>query len=344
MTETCALHLSYVVAHHGLPEQLLSHVPAAKAGLPAQQLSAYDHIPRCRGVIYNLNPDLGPAGMKVLDLAESVRESYLIKEDQEVDGDAPEIESSQAKLGANSRRVSDPRTSLTTAIRRRTNSLAAGTNQLSLTTRSNVNIELDRARSRIQGNTLQDAGVGSNDLWQAALKMLLLGRDIRPSIKKEPPSKRMCLTQDPKLANLVSKSSRIPSSQINPLAPKNPNQPINPNFSQWRLENSRLVPVITPEPLFKKPSPPVSPLAKPQGPPYKTQLPCGFSKDVWQRIIAFATGAHAILSRTQQRSMLDWAMDRRTLIKEKESLGLKESAQIWKVLEATGCLAYEINI
>ena len=36
-------------------------------------------------------------------------------------------------------------------------------------------------------------------------------------------------------------------------------------------------------------------------------------------------------------------MDRRTLSQEKESLGKLKSAQIWKVLDATGCLAYEMK-
>lgn len=345
MTETCALHLSYVVAYHTLPEELLPYVPAAKAGLPAQQLITYDHTSKCRGVIYNLNPDLGPAGTKVLDLAELVRRGRLIEGDEEADSGPPEVGSSQLRSGAHLRRFSDVRMNSTAASRRRTNSSVVVTDQGELTNRSNANTELDRARSRIQGNTLQDAGASSNDLWRVALKMLTLGRHIRPIVKKAPPLTRINRVHDAKLANFTSKNSRTPSLQIAPLSTRNPNQPINPNFTQWRLENSKLVPVTAPEPFLKMPSPPVSPLcAKFQELPYKTQLPCGFSEDVWRRIIAFATGAHAIMSETQQRSMLSWAMDRGTLIKEKESLGLKESAQIWKVLEATGCLAYAINI
>ena len=38
--------------------------------------------------------------------------------------------------------------------------------------------ELDRARSRIQGNTLRDLGSKSNDLWHTALRMLCLGRIV----------------------------------------------------------------------------------------------------------------------------------------------------------------------
>lgn len=352
MTETCALHLSYVLAHHSLPEKLLPHVPAAKAGLPAQQLFAYDQTSGCRGVIYNLNPGLGPAGTKVLDLAELVREGRSIEEDDEADSGLSEAGSPQLKSGANIRKFSDVRTNLTATSRRRSSSVVVGTDQGGYSSRISANIELDRARSRIQGNTLQDAGVGSNDLWRAALKMLALGRRIRPVIK-EPPPTRINRVHDAKLTNFTPQKSRPPSLQMSPLASRNLNQPMN--FTQWRLENSKLIPVTAPEPVVvvvKKPSPaPIggSSISSPGSakaqdlPPYRTQLPCGFSEDVWRRIIAFSTGAHAIMSEGQQRSMLGWAMDRGTLIKEKESWGLKESAQIWKVLEATGCLAYAVN-
>lgn len=42
MTETCALHLSYVVSFHFPPTQLLKRVPPAKAGPSAHHLAAYD--------------------------------------------------------------------------------------------------------------------------------------------------------------------------------------------------------------------------------------------------------------------------------------------------------------
>lgn len=49
------------------------------------------------------------------------------------------------------------------------------------------------------------------------------------------------------------------------------------------------------------------------------------------------------MGRTQQSNVLRWAVDRRTLARELESLGKPESAQIWKVLDGMGCLAYEVD-
>ena len=68
-----------------------------------------------------------------------------------------------------------------------------------------------------------------------------------------------------------------------------------------------------------------------------------FTEEIWQQIASYAIEAEGIMSKGQQISVLRWAMDRRTLSQEKESLGKLKSAQIWKVLDATGCLAYEMK-
>lgn len=139
MTECCGLHLSYIIQQHLPPKQLLKRVPPAKAGPPAQHLSAYDLDQRCQGLVYFPNTTLGTTGTKVLELAERARRNLL----EELDLDSPE---SQPEEGIHS-------------------ATALGS-------------ELDRARSRIQGNTLRDFGARSNDLWYAALRTLCLGRTI----------------------------------------------------------------------------------------------------------------------------------------------------------------------
>ena len=76
---------------------------------------------------------------------------------------------------------------------------------------------------------------------------------------------------------------------------------------------------------------------------YRTQLPCGLPEAAWQRIMAHCIEAIDILSERQQSSILRWAMDRKTLSKERDALGLTQAAQIWRVLEGTGCLAYDME-
>ena len=89
--------------------------------------------------MYFPNNTLGSGGAKVLELAELSRRKLLEEWD-------PESSDTRIEEG----------------IHRITTSVS----------------ELDRARSRIQGNALRDFGAKSNDLWITALKMLCLGRII----------------------------------------------------------------------------------------------------------------------------------------------------------------------
>ncbi len=332
MTEACALHLSYVIGGHNMPEKLLSRVPVAKAGPHTQQLLAYDSETRCRGIVYLPNSHLGGAAMKVLELAEAVREGLCEDfdlDDEEGFGDVAH----KSKSAENGRKISDPASKHGSKIC--------------------ISVELDRARSRIQGNVLQEFGPGSNDLWRTALKMLTLCRNIHPVQEKKKSSSASKRSEI--MPEIVSRTHRARLSVSTPLGTKSPNQHIaNPFAGQWRLDNSRLVPVMAPikpspaTPCKPLPAPPnsapwVSPPASTISTPYRTKLPCGLPDDIWRRIMATAAGANNILSVAQQKSVIRWAMDRSSLNKEKEFLGLKGSAQIWKVLECMGCLAYDMR-
>lgn len=332
MAEACALHLSYVIGNHNMPEKLLSRVPVAKAGPHTQQLLAYDSETRCRGIVYLPNSHLGGAAMKVLELAEAVRDGLCEDfdlDDEEGFGDVVH----KPKSAENRRKISDPAFKYGNKIC--------------------ISVELDRARSRIQGNVLQEFGPGSNDLWRTALKMLTLCRNIHPVPEKKKSSSASKRSEI--MPEIVSRPHRTLISVSTPLGTKSPNQHIpNPFAGQWRLDNSRLVPVMSPikpsltTPCMPLPAPPnstplVSPPATSTSTPYRTKLPCGLPDDIWRRIMANAAGADDILSVAQQKSVLRWAMDRSSLKKEKEFLGLKGSAQIWKVLEYMGCLAYDMR-
>lgn len=332
MTEACALHLSYVIRSHNMPERLLTRVPAAKAGPHTQQLLAYDSETRCRGIVYLPNVHLGGAAMKVLELAEAVREGLC--EDLDLDDEEGFRDVLHKPKSAESgRKISD-------LASKHRNKIC-------------ISVELDRARSRIQGNVLQEFGPGSNDLWRTALKMLTLCRDIHPVQEKKKPS---IVSKRPEIMpDVASRTHRTRLSVSTALSTRNPNQHIaNPFAGQWRLDNSRLVPVMAPiKPSLATPcksltappnsAPCFSPPAATVSTPYRTKLPYGLPDDVWRRIMAAAAGADVILSVAQQRSVIQWAMDRSSLNKEKEFLGLKGSAQIWRVLEGMGCLAYEMR-
>ena len=347
MTEACALHLSYILEVHHVPERLLTRVPHAKAGAPIQQLLSYNES-QCRGIIYLPNPLLGSAGHKVLELAEVMRDEDSNYALDDICEPSKTLAMSTEMLKRVSRAHSGIRGGACDRRRRNT----ASTEIPDEAEQGDfVGSELDRARIRIQGTTLQHAGPKSNDLWLAAFRMLCLSRDIRPQTRNEPrarlpaPKPKAPIVKTIKTPGLTSKKSE-------PLTPltsrRDPNQPISPWTTQFPKKSGCLpsTPIrisqtsLTPRPLVAS-TPSAPPPTETAG--YRTKLPCGLPEHVWRLILGLAAGAEGIMSESQQRCVLQWAMDRKTLRQESESLGLRASAQCWKILEATGCLAYEMD-
>lgn len=373
MTETCALHLSYIIENHHTPRQLLTRVPPVKAGPLAQQLNSYDEELHCQGIVYRPNSRLNSTGMKVLELAERRRKIQFGDIDEANCGPFTDTKDSgkppRRPSGTGSRPIID--------AKRRLSTHKGGLDQ------GEEGADLDRARSRIQGNTLQEAGPLSNELWRAALRMLVLGRDIQlprednpprtpaiPAAAEAPkgkgpiiktltipgyvkPQPLKSLTPMKPLSSLKPLPPLDPFPPLQPLAPlmmmdKDPNQPITPWNSKLR-KKSESIP-FPPNTNSPRKAPECStPAVEGKHPSqtdkvYRAQLPCGFSEDAWRRILGHCASANGTLSADQQLSILRYAMDRRTLIKESEVLGLTFATQIWRILEATGCLTYELDV
>jgi len=350
MDESSALHLSYILANHYTPERLLPRVPPAKAGPSAQQLALYDKT-GCRGIIYLPNSSLTSPALKALELSEAARTETL--------GVSTSIEESQFTQvqdvsGEMSRRASEPQVSpVGVSNHRRQISTLIDLDVGEPDPGAIARADLDRARSRIQGNALQDHGQHRNDLWGTALEMLTLCRDVQPQDKPLPPGTPPVKTK-PSIIKTLEVPGVKPKKQRTlslALGSKNPNLPMPPRSDPpWKKGTS-----IPPTPTVIPPTPQLPP--KPQMPPmselavripgltqkYRSKLPCGLPEDTWRRIMGFAVDAGDILSDNQQRSVLKYAMDRSTLRRESESLGLKEATQIWRILEGMDCLAYEMR-
>lgn len=372
MTETCALHLSYVVSLHCMPEQLLQRVPPARAGTQAQQLVIYDSDTRSQGIIYYPNADLGSTGTKLLQLSEAVRKG-LLDELDEATGEANQHSTPAGRLGTG-RRTSDFLSSPLASAGRRRSGAAGATHDHEGSEMKTIAHELERLRHRVQGNALRDAGATSNDLWRTSLKMLRVGRALCPCTDE---SQQAAFDDEKDVAPArtngyetfvpaTDPSMALPATPLGAkttsLAHRNPNQPLTLRLGQeWRDGKLVLTPIrpspasptastIDSPPTPPPPNPPpaesprVAPVPLRSQVPYRTHLPCGFQTDVWRRIVAYAVGADGIVSAEQQAAIMRWAMDRRTLSEEVESLGKLRSAQIWKVLDATGCLAYATKV
>jgi hypothetical protein len=367
MTETCALHLSYIIENHHTPRQLLTCVPPVKAGPSAQQLFSYGDELHCHGIVYRPNAKLSTTGMKVLELAEKRRKIQF--------GDTDEVnfEPLTSFRGVNKppRILSGTGNRPTDDAKRRPSTHNEGLDQ------GEEGADLERARSRIQGNTLQEAGPLSNELWRGALRMLVAGRDIQlpPRDNAAPMPAVSAVAEAPKGKAPVIRTLTIPGyvkshplkhlPHVKPLPPLDPFPPLQPLAPLMMMEKDPNQPIIPWIPKARKKSEAIpshpnaaslrdgaelsnQPIERKnpsrEDKVYRTQLPCGFSEDAWRRILGQFAGVNGTLTADQQLSILHYAMDRRTLSKESEVLGLTFATQIWRILEATGCLTYEMDV
>ena len=360
MTCTSAMYLSYALASHDLPHRLREKVPAPKAGLQTQQLDVYDEDRRCRGIMYRDNNSIGSAGKDVLQFAEKARSRSTNVIDDESSDEAETAHFNIPVAGA--RKGSDR--SLGSFGRRRTLSTAG----LAFDSPGLKVKSLDTARSRIQGNTIQEVGAHSNDLWRSALKMLPLARSVLCGTRAPP--------NDHQHQRKVSESFlSTPLGTASPLAitrraraPSTPLAAASPNAPILRLQKHRLVSATSS--LYEgKPhkAPPTRPLALTPtalklNKPYRSTMTFGLDENIWACILSMAiaagdaTGAtekneelkrrddrnaNDYLSRRQQVKVVRWAADRNSLHREMDTLGKTPAGQVWNVLHWMDCLTYE---
>ena len=335
LDDSSALYLSYIIANHLSPEQLLSRVPAARPGPQAQQLETYDLEPRCKGMIYLPNQQLGAPACRVLDLAERLR---CCSENLADEGDNQDSQQVTERMTPTT-----PSSGLPHVHRRHLSSTLGDDTQESIAT------DLHRARSRLQISTIEKYGHRNNDLWAAALKMLVLSRSLQPQRRIELP-RPAPVAPAPKPKQLIVRTLDIPlpvPKQANPnpwglpLAPKSTNMSLPSRTRTSKDSTMSKLPSSTPSADRRKT--PAQKTTTTSGYEYRSTLPCGFPGEIWRRILVEAMGATGLLSPGQQRSVLTYGMDRKSLRKEREALGLKEAVQVWHVLDDMDCLAYEMR-
>lgn len=348
MEDTCAMHLSYVLANHSLPEQLLLYVPTAKSG-PAQQLEVYDTRFGCHGIVYLPNDKLGSAGIKVLEMAEFARER---SSDESAQGNQSPSKT-PARTAGYPRRVSDATFSLPTgqAQGQRRSTVSSGSIDHSTYAGrgSVVTNELDRARSRIQSNVLKECGSQAVELWSASLKMLNIARQILPAGRRRQSEGSYHRQRDvsvdfsrlrPTYASKLMVGAYVPGEPVLNITGISSN-PTTPTVLQRRKASTSDAPTGRGRSADMSSDLQMSRLSvmiktSPEGSP----MPFGLPEKLWGRIIALAADAIGVVNEVQQDSILRWATDRDTLIREMDALGKPESEQIWRLLEGMGCLAY----
>ncbi|KAL3265028.1 hypothetical protein ABHI18_000152 [Aspergillus niger] len=153
LSNTSALHLESMIRIQQTPEHQLDFLP------PGKSVTLPQTAPLCKSIIWRPTNDLPPYTVRLLEVAESLRD---VMSDTEHEGQnmGNENDSTEkyASRGRNKGQDHDE--------------IAA--NQ----TKNELNLEYTRLCKRVQLEAIKTEGVHSSTLWSTALKMMLISRAI----------------------------------------------------------------------------------------------------------------------------------------------------------------------
>lgn len=351
LSDKAALFLSYILPVHPTPDRLLRYLPPTRPGFQAEILDRYDHFSGCSGIVYQKNEQFTSMGLRVLELAENIRDATLYP----------------TSALPRSKQVSDIFNTPLTPVRPRKESLLAPLGNSPHTNYgSGTAVELERARSKIQGALLKESGTGSIEVWRTALRMLATSRTIlfdkgNTGSEYFSFSGRSLNFNSPTRSGFSSLGSF--SLQTSCL-----NHPQNAHFQQhhphildvpaWDGPNLATIGDSTARKSTSDPPSPTrivfsasakvfeqeegqqkGPEDQPKGP---KDLPGNLPEDIWVQIITLATDPKDILSAKQRRNVVGWARTSDTLERERELAGKPKPVQVWRLLEGLECLGCEI--
>lgn len=357
-----ATYMSCILENHRYVDELLPLVPQPRPGAQLHQLEALDGIEGCNGLIWKPNNEIHSLGLRVLELAEAVRQSRRDLQDQDAISDAlvPAIEELEL--------VEPPQ--LPIERRPREDSIVSLEESFHVTS-ANITGDLIRARSKIWLDMLKNSGLGQNSLWISAFKMLRYTRIIlfRSDLPQLPSSSTMTRT------TARSSQSTHPLSQAWPALPPKSlarrtfhrNQQVatsrpqaraalsmgNPNMSislkhPFNKDSKRIRDALPRRRVDRSGANDdkgfVELLSKETKEQYnathKSDLPLGFSEHIWTHIIAYAADADGVLSENQQSSAVRWGASWESVAELQSLRGKHSSQQVYKALEGMGCLMY----
>jgi hypothetical protein len=323
LTDTSALHLSTVLKEHLLPANLLPCVPYTPRGASEQRFEEFDRFEgACRGLMYLPNPLMSGAGYRVLYLADALRNHLSETLDEALEFGNPERPLDES---AEERQV-----------------LAA------------KKTTFKKARAKIEGDAMKSDGFRAVELWDKAMKMLILGR----ALLLEDKNKKHKDEEQPK--EPPEYTERFPELPHSPPPHFNMFDPTRAAF-EWNFESMYAAPAITEEVFDRTAMLATTPQRRKQSVPsnarkgsvrepshviaarIRQENPLLFQvpEAVWSMIIARAVGAEDVLSARQQLSVVRYARDWKTLMAEREYRGKPDFNQWWNVLDKMGCLSYE---
>ncbi|KAM0716340.1 hypothetical protein Q7P37_007785 [Cladosporium fusiforme] len=164
LNDTGALWLSYVLEDHYFPNQLINEINAAPA---TSSVDAYQQDATEGGIDWHGNEStLGKDGLIVLKKTESVRKQAVHDDSSSQPTGSPETMSIRSIQARRSSRVS---VSTRRSSVRSLHTDDGGEHEVS---------DLESIRMRMQRHMIENRGICSVNLWDAALSMILLSRKL----------------------------------------------------------------------------------------------------------------------------------------------------------------------
>jgi hypothetical protein len=350
------MHLSSILREHLTPKDLLSFVPHTAGGAAEQRFAEYDNAEGgCRGIVYLPNTPLTGAGYKLFYLSEAVRDHMRKSFKEVIESASPSKPSPRSRkqcLGKGEESDEDEAAQTTAAPGEETTEQRQAIAKL--------NVELKKAKSKLEGDTMKADGVHSVELWSKAMKMLVASRAILLDEKEKESKEDKLGKDDPQYRETFPS---LPHAHPHPLRSNPVLESDLPGYSfdfdamlsAPAITEAVYGPIATPQPKRKE-SIASSAGRKGSVALHEGRIPgCMLAAQirmanpalfklpeiVWAAIIARSTGADKVLSQRQQLSIVKYARDWSTLMQERELRGKPDYNQWWNVLEKMTCLVYE---
>jgi len=169
---------------------------------------------------------------------------------------------------------------------------------------------------------MEDYGYRKIELWTAALKVVSLSRTM---LSYQLP----CLSH-----GVPMRWGNLSSDQ---------NGPASSNFKSSRTDIFAKRPVLVAQPKVKQTKSALERLNTLNRREYDDKINLGkLPRSILDMIIQLSADPRMVLTPDQIKQAIDFGMDRRTLAEEREAQAKGVTHQIWRLLEATDCLAYKI--
>ncbi|KAF2841830.1 hypothetical protein M501DRAFT_1013218 [Patellaria atrata CBS 101060] len=360
MTDSGALHYSQILERHYHPQQLMRGVK------PSSLATVYDEYHKktqCWGLIHFPNGTLTATGEKLLYHAEAVRQSLSRFADEGLGSLLAQVTSTgtayTSSLEASQRRSSVAErnqrlSSNLTSHQRHSSTIPAGSgpagsysedpslpNEDILATEE----QLVSVRKRIERIMMAEGQLSEVQLWRSSLRLLVLSRVMFAKIGPTPKS------TSGGVSTYASDLVVAPSPSSTPIfaITSTSNQPTYASVTEYGSVtefNKRK----------KQPSPTK---VGPKGAPVKSTvrakivvgsggisdpgLPMQLPMKVWRQIILCAAKGEGVVSEEQQDRIIAYAQDRASLEIERGFANKNDSIRMWRILEAIGCLTYQVR-